>query len=510
MIFNISIYDLKQDYNKALSLCSILNPSNSHKSQWPLMVSDIWKYIQFFRNDISIWIETDYIDRSYRDAYSHYFSTKLRPYDSRCLRLSFTDTDVDYAKVLTSPDKDDETLKKYYGFMVLRPIYPGTVGRTVISPSILTYGSDIKICKTPIRSSFLGLKTFVEGFPHSSQDSEFSTCAETSIWSILQYFGNKYPEYRPILPAQIHDLLDKSAYQRHIPSTGLIPQDISFVLKQYGFECNIYDQPIIPKDPPCPSDPFTTDKSYRDHLYSILTCYIESGIPTLVCVWLDDIGHCIVCIGEKDTPRSDIAKAPKHSFTKYLSSNKNSFQRWIDVPRDLVFNDDNNPCYSLAAFDNATPQHKAKHPKVQFVIAPLYSKIYLDAANAIEISERICSEMALPDNVVLRTFLASGNSYRNYLMRDTCLPPAYKDLFLEYICFPKFIWVTEISDDSEFCANHVNGVVILDATQPNSIGNLYPIVSCYKNNFGFIIANNSEFKKNSLTLQFKTNQFSNL
>lgn len=49
----------------------------------------------------------------------------------------------------------------------------------------------------------LGVKLFIEGFPHSSQDSETITCAETTIWAAMEYFGTRYSDYKPVLPSTI-------------------------------------------------------------------------------------------------------------------------------------------------------------------------------------------------------------------------------------------------------------------------------------------------------------------
>lgn len=41
----------------------------------------------------------------------------------------------------------------------------------------------------------LGLKFYVKAFSSSSQDTETISCAETTVWALMEYYGNKYAEY---------------------------------------------------------------------------------------------------------------------------------------------------------------------------------------------------------------------------------------------------------------------------------------------------------------------------
>ena len=86
------------------------------------------------------------------------------------------------------------------------------------------------------------MKFEVKGFPHSSQDAETISCAETTLWALMEYFGNKYPEYRPVLPSDIIKTLKQVSSERQVPSKGLNIQQMSFALKEYGFGTRIYSR----------------------------------------------------------------------------------------------------------------------------------------------------------------------------------------------------------------------------------------------------------------------------
>lgn len=315
--------------------------------------------------------------------------------------------------------------------------------------------TDVKICKAPIKNSIIGHDVTITAFPHSSQDAEYMTCAETTIWSIMEYFGNKYAEYCPILPSKIHKILDKKAFQRHIPSEGLLYSDISYVLQTNSFGCKVYSRGAY---------------SYEE-FNRIFSCYIESGIPLGVAVTGTcngkSIGHAIVCIGRKNIKREIVDHVTKKMFKngiKYIS--------WNECIHKFVFNDDNNPCYQIADIDNPTPQYQGC--KVNTIIVPLYHNIYMDAPKAINYSECICNLLLashLPDGCVIRTYLAYSHSYRNHISQDTLLNTKYKNFILDYIRLPKFVWVTEISTRDEFVNEIVEGIILLDATEVLKISN---------------------------------------
>lgn len=101
------------------------------------------------------------------------------------------------------------------------------------------------ICKASIPSTCMGIKMRVSGFPHSSQDGEMMSCAETTVWSILEYFGNKYSEYRPVMPSDILAALKPFAYERQLPSGGLSFEQISSALKTKDLDVRSMNKQIL-------------------------------------------------------------------------------------------------------------------------------------------------------------------------------------------------------------------------------------------------------------------------
>ena len=493
MLIAFTIHDLRTDPATQDKLFDFLAARYPVKSLKTDMIGKILRYLSGYRADLAVVAEDRYIDKVYRNSFSHYYSTKLNIYPEYCVRLSFLEPNVDFSN-------REDILAKYLGFMVLRPIDPGVVGRTAVRPQALTNGNEIMICKSRIRSSILGNKAFIDAFPHSSQDSEYSTCAETSIWSLMEYFGNKYPEYNPILPSQIHEILDRKAHERHIPSHGLKYFDISYVLKNRGFGTMNYNI-------------FRTNIAIQDDVYKkfrrTFSTYIESGIPLGVAITSlpgkKPFGHAVVCVGRKKIDRALIAVAPLEA------KNGKNYRRWSDVPTEFIFNDDNVGAYQLTGFDDPAPQHGRSDLYISNIIVPLYNRIYLDAPRATFLSEDFCTgKLSLPDKVIFRTYLASGNTYMNYIMSDPVLSDKYKSVLFRLVRLPKFIWVTEISTEGKFVSEEVEGVLILDATEPYKIGVVYPLFAAYKNENYFYDYESEKCLKNSIPLQFESKSFNNL
>ena len=56
----------------------------------------------------------------------------------------------------------------------------------------------------------------------------------------MEYFGEKYSNYKPVLPSIIINQLTSVSYERQIPSNGLNVDKISYALKEFGCGTRIY------------------------------------------------------------------------------------------------------------------------------------------------------------------------------------------------------------------------------------------------------------------------------
>lgn len=424
------------------------------------ILKQIARFLDTLDENLTILIETEYVDKVYRDSYYTLYSTKLREYYRNCLRISFfkptfnEDTEINIENI--------DTIKEaYLGFLVIRPLAECCIGRNVISPlAKKNIQAGMCICKASIQSTCLGINMQATGFPHSSQDGEMMSCAETTVWAILEYFGNKYSEYSPILPSDILSALKPFAYERQLPSGGLSFEQISIALKNQGFGCKVYEY----------SNPMFKE---------LFTCYIESGIPLAVCIQTNDFGHAVVCVGRNETNRQIIDTAGEYEIMG------GKFYVWNNSIEHFIFNDDNCPCYQPTTFSKPTAYYNCpdwENGKITHFIVPLHSKVYLDAELAIKASNYLAiKKMKVPEHSVVRTFLASNRTYREYIMKNTDFTEDERLIYLQ-IDMPKFVWVTEISDKASFIANKVNSLILLDATGSNIDNEGYSSLLFYQTN----------------------------
>lgn len=135
---------------------------------------------------------------------------------------------------------------------------------------------------------------------------------------------------------------------------------------------------------------------------------------------------------------------------------------------------------------------------------PLPSKVYLDAFKAVKLSKKVMTQLLnSPQDVVIKTFLASSRSFREHLAVSKLLDPATKQFLLK-MNLPRFVWVSELSSLDEFHHKIGSGLILLDATEPTQ-DNIVPLLMCVWDKNGFIYDNNI-LKKLVLaqTLQMET------
>ena len=423
-------------------------------------------------------VETDYVDAMYRDEYYHFYSTKLHNYNRFCIKMTFfkpghlspsRPVDYKYAEQI----KDD-----FVGFLVIRPL-KSCIGRNVIAPEAKKDGlNDIEICRSHVRTTALGLKVQVEGFPHSSQDGEMMSCAETTLWSIAEYYGHKYPNHKPVCPSEILKAMRPTARQRQLPSGGLSFEQISVGLCSFGFSTQIYN--LYKHD-------WKNDKyDLLPDMKEVLLCYIESGFPLALCLQNTSktLGHAAVCVGHPSVERTGNIESEQIRGVNYFIWNRS-----VDT---IVMNDDNVSPYQKADIIHPTTYYNLKEwddVLLMRFLVPLPSKVYLDAFKAIKLSKIIMRLLLnAPSDSVIRTFLASSRSFRDHIAMSQSIDADVKRLLLD-MNLPRFVWISEISSLEEFHKGLSSGLIILDATEPTQ-EIIVPLLMCVMEKSGFIYQDN--------------------
>ena len=426
-------------------------------------------------DSIYVFAESNYIDRVYRDSYYHYYSSKKNSYNRFCVRLSLFDGHIS-ANDFT--ENVIELKRKYRGFIILRPTEPSIIGRSVISPKCLKDGNFIS-CFTTFNSTINGIKFSVEGFPHSSQDGETISCAETTLWAIMEYFGHKNAEYSPILPSKIITSLNRTTFERQLPTEGLDVNRMSLVLREAGFGSKIYSK-----------------KTYTKDFFQLISTYISSGIPVLCAIdnfeTKGRIGHAILCIGHRSRNNVQIEHIPSldidsDEITAFVAEKNIAIYDWSQAEIDFIFMDDNFPAYQPRPLSQPALGYNSawKDCEITHVVVPLHTKIYLEAylARGFVFKFLLMGPVPLRDNtkMLIRFFLTSSRAFKENISLNKSLNPDLKDFILEYV-MPQYIWIAELTDKNLIRQKHpkANGMIILDATEANIDFNKPLILAAYQ------------------------------
>ena len=422
-------------------------------------------------------VEAPYVDRVYRNSYYNYFSSKNRQYQRNGIRISIFSGKIS-ASDFRDENKKGELAGKFMGFIVLRPTEPNLIGRSIISPKILK-NKKFAICTTKVQTTVNSLKFTVEGFPHSSQDMETISCAETSIWSIMEYFSNRYPEYSNVLPSTIIKTLNGVSSERQLPSKGLDVQQISYALREFGLGTKIYSR-----------------NEYGELFNNLLSTYVESGIPLVVAMENRHIGgiigHALLCVGHEKPTNTQIDSLKPKIFiserlkNKYIERGVSIFD-YHDIQEKYVFIDDNHPVYQTNYLKTPSANYLPDNPEwacceITYFVAPLYSKIYLEAYEAQNfIYQLLINPIFNLENITeifVKLFLTSTRSYKDWLAINNSFSNRVKDLILE-ATMPKFIWAAELSTKKLMKNGIANGIIILDATEANILFQKPLILAAY-------------------------------
>ena len=176
MRINIHIFRISSWLTKLAGIVSSEFGINE-KIARTLLRSQLSSHIESLVPSCWVIVETNYVDKLYRDSYYHYFASKHGDYKKNCIRLSL------FGNKISESDFRDRSRAKYLqdcfmGFIVLRPILTHIVGRNGISPKALV-DNKFYSCLVKIPATVNGVKLHVEAFPHCSQDTESISCAET-------------------------------------------------------------------------------------------------------------------------------------------------------------------------------------------------------------------------------------------------------------------------------------------------------------------------------------------
>jgi hypothetical protein len=406
------------------------------------------------KDEITYIFEYPYVDRHYRDTFYFYHSAKFEEFCRNCIRVhlfsKYSGTTLN--DIITMSDADKE---KYRGFFIVRPLPRFPLGRSLISPQAFK-NKNIVCCLMKSKVSLFGQKLDAFGFPHIAQDTETHTCAESSLWSLFEYLGNRYIQYLPLLPSQIIHKLSSVSSHRSLPSIGLTINEISKCLHDNGCECII--------DSVSGSSDNSSIDEFRWHLLKI---YIESGIPVYIALEDDKkgYGHAVLIIGHEE----------KYDHIAFELTDSETWKDVSSFEKNMVIIDDNMPPYQIGTLKE--PILYNKDYKITHYFVPLPKHTNLDAQRAYFLCKEVFDDeyvglKIFGEKWLTRLFLTGSQSFKNFLLEHSGIDKDIKQ-YLVFLSLPKFIWVCEIFEAENFGQKKIcSGILIIDATGSNSLGSV--------------------------------------
>ncbi len=408
------------------------------------------KRFQYLKQNLTFVLEYPYVDAIYRDSYYEYFASKHIPYDRNGIRITLFSQPVNLENLFGASSENLESFKKsFLGFIILRPTIDRPIARSVISPKALK-NHNFEICLACYTIEFFGQKLSVNGYPHISQDGEAITCAESSLWTLLEYYSAKYRDYIPITPSKLRKLIRSTTGRRMIPSNGLTIAEISYAISELGFTSLVYHN---------------KDHSENKILEEIYT-YVESGIPIILGLeGENNFRHAIVCFGHA-----------KVNLSQKISNISESSEKIIDlssIERSFITMDDNLFPYSeINPTSLNTIYQRYKNVRINYAVVPLNKRIYMESTIARALARKILLEFReireSKEFIFTRMFLTTSRSFKQSLFAPSSqMAKEIKKLVL-YTSFPRFIWICEIGSKENFSNEQAKGLLLLDATGDNS------------------------------------------
>lgn len=384
-------------------------------------------------------IERHYIDKDYRDTFSHFHSKRFATPPSRCLRLHFFAAAVAESAIIAG-----EVQQHYLGYSVIRPTKPNCIGRTLLSHSVrLEKKAHLSYCEEKVL--LMGSRLIVKGFPFISQDSDATVCAQSALWMVLRYYSNRYSWYPEILPFQITNLASHHGTgYRVYPSAGLYSWQLAEALRMQRFSPVVYSR-----------------KHYAKEFDHLLYTYVESCLPLLITLR----EHVIVGYGHD----SDYGRAWPHPTSGFAYSSY--------FNRAFVVSDDGRFPYQMLREGGAVDAQDSKFEwkDIEEFIVPLPEKVFLTADQVQKLVETLLREpktsiathspVLKGKKLMLRLFLTTSHSFKRHLHERGMGSPTVETVYRN-LPMPHFIWVCELADFDEYRSEQkVLGEVIWDATR---------------------------------------------
>lgn len=421
-------------------------------------------------------LEQPYIDKDYSADYQTFYASAFRSYPRHTVRIHiFADNVGASLKSVSQSEAQDKQLNSaYLGFIVVRPLQQGPIGRTVLKFPSAPHGHCIRPAaraKFPVH--LLGKELLASGAPFIQQDHKIGACAQAAIWMADRAVHARHRVTRWHSTADITQLATtptdfQLALELPAGSMGLNPIHMIRALKGMGHQPLSYffeDKSAAKKKP---KDGAKPDGIVPPLPGEVIYRYLDSGLPVILGISIKGMSHAVTAVGTIESTTGICRKGI-------------SYDAFI---RAFVVHDDQRGPYRYMPLSKADIPHLPhdlllKHggkvlvvnDVVSHIFVPLPSKVLLRAENAdivaadflerhisevgaklVEQASELGAKIAISrfyrlvkrKKLIRRTYLTSAARYRHHLAKSGLSDPVKAELTLRTL--PHFVWVTELLD----------------------------------------------------------------
>lgn len=393
----------------------------------------------------SVVVETRYLDVDFRSEYSAYYSRGFRTPPASARRLHFFRAPLRREQLWDLPADHG-----YLGYVILRPVPLGPVGRTMLKPPP-GMETAVRTCVEEAVTLF-GQRLEIKAVPFMQQDAQLDRCAHAAAW-VCHYSAHRRHEASRRPMAAFSVMADASlGYGRPIPSEGLTVQQLLELLRLFDLPCLAYDVenlpsiaigPGTPPDPTPKLDPATGERlpagRWDTRIVSICCRYLNSGIPILVGNQGSDAHAWVLCGYDRQPQAGD------HDWIRFV---RHDDQRGPYLWVTDVLNDVAPDGYAYAPW--------------RYLVVPLPDKLWLAPepaeATAVALLPQLAQAMlaavpgaaaqllldrAASGDLRWRTYASTANAFKGGLTGrvDPIVLREYR-----VARFPRYVWVVEAID----------------------------------------------------------------
>lgn len=419
--------------------------------------------------------EKNVYNEQWHQEHAGYYSKQFKPFDTMCTRLSFF-----AAKFTKEEELQNLETNQCIGFCVLRPIPKQRVAEALIKP--LKDGNmppkSFNLCSISELITIGGVDFEIEGFPFMQQDSEYDCCATVCLWMVSKYMSSAFgTDYKSVAEIQT-SIQEIPSRNRHIPTSGLLPIELSHSLNRMGLNPMVYE--------------FNKNKPPSFSAQRILYNYIESKLPTIALIpTAGHVGHALIANGHTFDPDTWWAMAKGQYYDIAPSGyHYHSSTTWIP---NFIFNDDN-----FGPYLNISKEYihlVANSESSIYLMSVLPENVFLTGEESeahvydlltISLIKREMEEAAKKINIwpaKLLSYLESGDIVlRSILLRSEDFKAGLQTRFnnedvikaYEGVELPPYVWMVEISGPEYFCHQRLRlGEILIDPTA-NPKRKMYP------------------------------------